>query len=195
MESPSRFWDAPPRRREPLLQHPIGNPNRIYEYPGMTPENEKLVEVAMGYFELGMLDEAMTELGPLPGQERFSVLSLWSLALRVSERWPEMLSLSRKMIELYPAEPECWVSLADATRNSVSLQAGLELLKTARGHFPGDDHILFQIGCYCCQLGRLDEARTAVRAAVSSNRVWAKIALQDRDLIPLWSELKARSFR
>jgi tetratricopeptide (TPR) repeat protein len=161
----------------------------------MTPENEKLVEVAMGYFELGMLDEAMTELGQLAGQERFSVLSLWSSALRLSERWPEILSLSRKMIELYPAEAECWVSLADATRNSVSLQAGLELLEAAHGHFPADDHILFQIGCYCCQLGRLDEARTALRAAVSSNRVWAKIALQDRDLSPLWPELKARSFR
>jgi len=180
---------------EPLPKHPIENPNRIYEYPGMTPENEKLVEVAMGYFELGMLDEAVIELGPLAGHERLSVLSLWSAALRLSQRWPEMVSLSQKMIELYPAEAECWVSLADATRNSVSVQAGLELLETADGHFPGDDHILFQIGCYCCQLGRLDEARTAVRAAVSSNRVWAKIALQDRDLTPLWPELKARNFR
>jgi hypothetical protein len=106
-----------------------------------------------------------------------------------------MVSLSRKMTELYPAEAECWVSLADATRNFVSVHAGLELLETARRHFPGDDHILFQIGCYCSQLGRLDEARMAVRAAVSSNRVWAKIALQDHDLTPLWPELKARNFR
>ena len=176
-------------------EHPIENPNRIYEYPDMTPENEKLVEVAMGYFELGMLDEAVIELGPLAGHERLSVLSLWSAALRLSQRWPEMVSLSRKMIELYPAEAECWVNLADATRNVVSVHAGLELLETARRHFPGDDHILFQIGCYCSQLGRLDEARMAVRAAVSSNRVWAKIALQDRDLTPLWPELRARSFR
>jgi tetratricopeptide (TPR) repeat protein len=180
---------------KPLPQHPIENLNRIYEYSGMTPENDKLVEIAMGYFELGMLDDAVTELGPLASEERLSVLSLWSAALRLSERWPEMLSLSRKMIELYPAEAECWVSLADATRNYVSVQAGLELLETARRRFPSDDHILFQIGCYCCQLGRLGEARTAVRAAVSSNRVWAKIALQDRDLVPLWPELKARSSR
>jgi len=190
MESPFRLWDVADQWGT-APEHPIENSNRIYEYPGMTPENEKLVEVAMGYFELGMLDEAVTELGPLAGHERLSVLSLWSAALRLSERWPEMLSLSRKMIELYPAEAEFWVSLADATRNSVSVQAGLELLETARGHFPGNDHILFQIGCYCCQLGRLDEARTAVRAAVSSNRVWAKIAVQDRDLSPLWPEFKA----
>ena len=147
----------------------------------------------MGYFELGMLDDAIAELGPLAGHERLGVLSLWSAALRLSERWPEMLSLTRKMVDLYPAEAECWVSLADATRNSVSVQAGLELLEIAHTHFPGDGHILFQIGCYCCQLGRLDEARMAVRAAVSDNRVWAKIALQDRDLTPLWPELKARS--
>ncbi len=108
--------------------------------------------------------------------------------------WPEMLSLTRKMVELYPADAECWVTLADATRNSVSVQAGLELLETARQHFPDDGHILFQIGCYCCQLGRLDEARTAVQGAVSNNRVWAKIAVQDRDLSPLWLEFKKRRF-
>jgi hypothetical protein len=98
------------------------------------------------------------------------------------------------MVELYPVDAECWVTLADATRNSVSVQAGLELLKTARQHFPDDGHILFQIGCYCCQLGQLDEARTAVAGAVSNNRVWAKIALQDRDLSPLWPEFKKRRF-
>jgi tetratricopeptide (TPR) repeat protein len=194
MKSPSRLWDAR-RSLGTASGHPIENPNRIFEYLRMTPENEKLINVAIGYFELGMLDEAVTELGPLPGDERLSVLSLWNSALRLSERWSEMLSLSRKMIELYPAEAECWVSLADATRNSVSVQAGLELLETAREQFPSDEHILFQIGCYCCQLGRLDEARTAVYAAVSSNRVWANIALEDRDLTPLWPELKARSSR
>jgi hypothetical protein len=93
---------------EPVPKHPIENPNRIYEYPGMTPENEKLVKVAMGYFQPGRLDEAVIELGPLAGHERLSVLSLWSAALRLSQRWPEMVSLSRKMIELYPAEAECW---------------------------------------------------------------------------------------
>jgi len=110
----------------------------------MTPENEKLVEAAMGYFELGMLDDAIAELASLGSRERLSVLSICSAALRMSERWPEMLSLTRKMVELYPADAECWVSLADATRNSVSVQAGLELLETARQHFPDDGHILFK---------------------------------------------------
>jgi tetratricopeptide (TPR) repeat protein len=159
----------------------------------MTPENEKLIEIALGYFELGMLDDAVEELSSLGGRERLSVLSVWSAALRMAGRWPEMLSLTRKMVELYPAEAECWASLADATRNSVSLEAGLELLETARQYFPDDGHIHFQIGCYCCQLGRLDEARTAVRKAVSSNRVWAKIAVQDHDLAQLWPDFKTWS--
>jgi tetratricopeptide (TPR) repeat protein len=161
----------------------------------MTPENEKLIEVAMGYFELGMMDDAISELGAIGSRERLSVLSVWSAALRMAQRWAEMLSLARKMVQLYPGEAECWASLADATRNFVSLEAGLKLLETARQRFPDDGHILFQIGCYYCQLGRLDAARRAVREAVSSNRVWAKIALQDRDLSPLWPEFKARSSR
>ena len=160
----------------------------------MTPENEKLIEIAVGYFELGMVDDAVGELESLGGRERLSILSIWSAALRMAKRWSEMLSLTRKMVELYPGEAECWASLADATRHSVSLQAGLELLEMARHYFPDDGHILFQIGCYCCQLGRLDEARTAVREAASSNHVWAKIAVQDRDLIPLWPEFKTRRF-
>jgi tetratricopeptide (TPR) repeat protein len=156
----------------------------------MTPQNEKLIEVAMGYFELGMVDDAIAELKPFGSRERLSVLSVWVAALRMAEQWSEMRSLAQKMVDLYPTEAECWASLADATRNSVSLQAGLELLEQARQHFPDDGHILFQIGCYCCQLGRLEEARTAVYEAVSGNRVWAKIAIQDRDLSPLWPEFK-----
>src|SRR5260221_1098462 len=151
----------------------------------MTPEKEKLVEAAMGYFELGMLDDAIAELASLGGRERLSVLSICSAALRMSERWPEMLSLARKMVELYPVDAECWVTLADATRNSVSVQAGLELLETARQHFPDDGHILFQIGCSCGQLGRLDEARTPGQGPVSNNPAWSSIAVQDRDLAPL----------
>jgi predicted Zn-dependent protease len=157
----------------------------------MTPENEKRIEAAMGYFELGMLDDATQELEALGRRERLSVLSVWSAALRMAKRWEEMLLLTQKMVELYPDEAECWISLADATRNSGSLPAGLALLQTAHEQFPDDGHILFQIACYCCQLGRLDDARNAVRDAVSCNRVWKKIALQDHDLTSLWSELKS----
>jgi predicted Zn-dependent protease len=157
----------------------------------MTPENEKLIEAAMGYFELGMLNDALQELDALGRRERLSVLSVWSAALRMAKRWPEMLSLTQKMVELYPAEAECWISLADATRNSGSLEAGLGLLLTAHEQFPDDGHILFQIACYCCQLGRFGDAHSAVRDAVSCNRVWKKIALQDHDLTPLWPELKS----
>jgi tetratricopeptide (TPR) repeat protein len=157
----------------------------------MTPENEKRIEAAMGYFELGMLNDATQELEVLGHRERLSVLSVWSAALRMARRWPEMLSLTRKMVELYPDEAECWISLADATRNSGSLPEGLSLLETAHEHFPNDGHILFQIACYCCQLGRLDEARNAVRRAVSCNRVWKKVAIQDRDLTLLWPEIKS----
>src|SRR5258708_6800423 len=111
----------------------------------MTPEKEKLVEAAMGYFELGMLDDAIAELAPLGGRERLSVLSSWSAALRMSERWPEMLSLTRKMIELYPADEECRLTLAHASRNAVSVQAALEHLRTAPQRFPDDGHIPRQI--------------------------------------------------
>jgi tetratricopeptide (TPR) repeat protein len=157
----------------------------------MTPENEKRIEAATGYFELGMVSEAIQELEALGRRERLSVLSVWSAALRMAKQWPEMLLLTTNVVELYPTEAECWIGLADATRNSVSLSAGLALLQAAHEHFPDDGHILFQIACYCCQLGRLDEARDAVREAVTRNRVWKKIAVQDHDLTPLWPELRA----
>ena len=205
MGSPFRLWDAIVWRPKTViggytrgswhgssvpLSHVQLESRTVPLIAVMSPENERQIEIAMGYFELGMLDDAIVELASLGSRGRFSVLSAWSAGLRMAERWSEMLPLTRKMVELYPTEAECWASLADATRNSVSLEAGLELLETARHHFPDDGHILFQIGCYCCQLGRLDEARTALREAVSSNRVWAKIAVQDRDLSPLWPEFK-----
>lgn len=153
---------------------------------------QKMIEVAAGYFELGMLEEAVAELEGLGRRERLSVLIVWSAELRIANRWVEMLGITQILVKLYPEEPETWVSLADATRHAKSINEGLTILRKAEQDFPEDSHVKFQLGCYYCQLGDLGKARDSVRTAVKIHEVWAKIATHDEDLKLLWPEFRSR---
>lgn len=46
----------------------------------------------------------------------------------------------------------------------------------------------FNRGCYHCQLGELEDAKTCVKRAVELDKRFQQMALDDEDLEPLWDE-------
>ena len=158
----------------------------------MDLRDQKMVEIAAGYFELGMLEEAVAELDGLGRRKRLGVLTVWSAELRIANRWAEMLGITQILVKLYPEEPETWISLADATRHAKSVHEALMILRNAENVFPEDSHLKFQLGCYYCQTGDLGKARDSVRTAMKLHEVWAKIATHDEDLKLLWHEFRSR---
>lgn len=147
----------------------------------------KLQEELEGYCGLGMYDEALRLISSLKtkGREDLTLSFLRTRILRAAGRFAEMRKTAEKIRERCPEEPEAWVSLADAMRQSGSLQQGRHVLQEAEKKFPKNPHIKFQLGCYLCQLQDLEQARSYVQAAIQLDRAWADAAKQDADLAPL----------
>jgi hypothetical protein len=97
---------------------------------------------------------------------------------------------------LLHAEPDRasgWLHQAYALRRvpEGGLQQAWEALLPAYEKFPQEATIPYNLSCYACQLGQLDDARQWLKRAVASGgkeRI-KHMALGDSDLEPLWGEI------
>jgi tetratricopeptide (TPR) repeat protein len=145
------------------------------------------VSHARGYLGLGMVAEAAAELDHLPAT---TVDPLEVLALRVAifqerQNWPALRDASAELARRAPDEAAWWITLAYATRRADSLAAAEEVLLVAETKHPAEPTIQFNLGCYACQLGRLDEARLRVDRAIALDATFRAIAGSDPYLAPL----------
>lgn len=159
------------------------------------PDRHRLL-AALGWMELGRPDEAERELEPLlrRPQPHPDVLELqWSI-LAAQQRWAEAVTVAEALVRLVPDRASGWLHRAYALRRAP--QGGLEkawaALLPAAAHFPRELLVAYNLSCYACQMGRLDEARQWLRRAFElGNRDEVKqMALQDPDLEPLRSEVE-----
>ena len=74
------------------------------------------------------------------------------------------------------------------------LAAAQEVLRPAFERFPAEAIIPYNLACYACQAGQLDEARRWLDHAFQRGKPdpIKRMALADPDLRPLWEELKKR---
>ena len=151
------------------------------------------LQIAEGYLELGMLVDAIAEIENLP-----PVLKASSPALekrmeiyRAGARWALMEVVARELWKRHTDEPAYWNHLAWAVRRAESIEAAHALMMEAAGRFPHDAMTNFNLGCYACQLGNIDEAKLRVGRAVELEAKFKLLAIDDPDLEPMWDTLKA----
>lgn len=65
----------------------------------------------------------------------------------------------------------------------------MPILLDAEKLHPKHAMIQFNLGCYACQLGNLEEAKSRVAVAISLDGQFRGKALDDPDLEPLWDEI------
>ncbi len=149
---------------------------------------------AQGWLELGNPTEALAELERITAenQEHPDVLETrWSI-LAHQKRWEEALVTAERLVAKAPDRCSGWInqsySLHELRRTA---EARTRLLPVAR-KFPKVETIPYNLACYYCQLGELEEARTWLAKAkrVGGARRITDMALADRDLEPLWPELR-----
>ena len=94
-----------------------------------------------------------------------------------------------------PEHPGCRVAVHSPRTESASpthreryldLQTAEKTLLEAQERFPEEATIPFNLACYACQLGRLDEAREKLAKAVGMEPAFKKTALEDEDLKAIW---------
>jgi Tfp pilus assembly protein PilF len=147
---------------------------------------EHLLQPAMGYLQLGMLEEANDEIEALPQEAKTDkvVLGIQVLIYQGLGAWPLMSGVSGFLAHEWPEESDHWIWFAYATRRCRSIAEAELILKNAVRLHPSVSMIHFNLACYAALLGNLDSARENLAAAISLNPESRSHALTESDLQP-----------
>lgn len=161
------------------------------------PPDTHYLLAAMGWMELGNLNEAKAELGrisPALATHRDVLELTW--AIHASDtNWSEALKTAEQLVACDGDQATGWLHRAYAMRRAPGggLKAAWEALLPAVDRFPHEATIPYNLACYACQMEQLDEARRWLHraAAVGEKSKIKNMAASDPDLEPLWGEIQA----
>jgi predicted Zn-dependent protease len=153
----------------------------------MIEGHERILLAAQGYSELGMFDDALTELNSLPAEltSHVTVLELRTVVLMQAKRWKSALTASRALCRVAPENKNgfihgayCLHALGRTEEARDTLLSGPELL-----HAEPTFH--YNLACYECTLGNLELARLHLEKSFELNKDFREYAKSDPDLAAL----------
>src|SRR5439155_15727866 len=154
------------------------------------------LRAAVGLLGLGDHESANQELEQISTdfQAHPAVLEARYCVYAAAKKWDACVEVGRKLVELEPNQSFAWVNRSYAIRRAPGggVQAAYDALRPAGERLDDMEQVTFNLACYACQLGRLEEARQwlakAFAAAERSGRLKLRRqeALEDTDLQPLW---------
>jgi len=175
---------------------PIDTGETIGQMHTLGPPDTHFLSAALGWFELGNIPEAKAELGRIgpAANAHPDVLEVRWLLCAEERNWDEALRVARTLIEVAPQRSSAWLHRAYALRRvkGGGVSAAWDALSPAVEKFPTEPTIPYNLACYACQRGQLDQARHWLARAIEvGGKEKIKImALNDEDLEPLWEEIK-----
>lgn len=143
---------------------------------------------------LGMTSEAQRELDDMPSKWRAhpDVLEVKFALASKRKSWTECMEISAALLEVAPNRPTSWINCAVTLHELKQTQQAWDALYTVRERFPEVPTIPYNLACYACRLGRMEECRLYLRQALDKGgRRLKEFALEDLDLQPIWSEIKS----
>ena len=146
------------------------------------------LSAALGFLELGDPDSAWEELELIPAEDRARpmVLRMRVEIYIAKERWMEMAEIARHLTEIQPEEPAHWVNRAWAERRHVGFEIAEQTLLKALEGFPDESIIHYNLACYVCCQGRIEEAKERLAKAIELDPQFRALALEDEDLEGVW---------
>ena len=117
-----------------------------------------------------------------------------ALALRIAiyrglEKWELMQEIAKRLADFQPDDIQWTISFAYATRRADSIPAAKEVLLNAESKFPKEAAIKYNLACYFCQTGEIQNAKNYLKKAFEIDLNWRMAALEDEDLKLLWESL------
>jgi tetratricopeptide (TPR) repeat protein len=157
----------------------------------LEPPDLKCWQAATGFVELQMFDDANEELEKIDAFNRAApeVLAVRLAIYHGLRKWELMQQIAKRLHEFQPDNVEWTISLAYATRRADSIEAAKELLLNAEPKFPNEPAIKYNLACYCCQTGDIQNAKNYLKKAFEGDPNCRMTALEDEDLKPLWRSL------
>ncbi len=148
------------------------------------------LQYADGYLALGLLTDASNELELIEGEDRLSneVLILRSDLYMQAKQWDLLEAMGRELTQRNPNYEKGWIDRAYALREMERVpEAKAVLLEAEPIHGKKSGVLHFNLACYHCLLGDLEETKTRLRQACQLSEELKASALDDPDLKALWA--------
>ena len=122
---------------------------------------QRELTASIGYLELGMYVEALDEIESIQPEEKnnSAVLGLRLEIYGTAQNWKMMEVVASELWKRQPDDPVHWNNLAFSIRRKDSIKAAQTLLLEALEKFPNDAMTRYNLGCYACKLGDLEDAK------------------------------------
>lgn len=153
---------------------------------------EKRLAYAAGYLELEMFAAARAELAELapPVAASPAALTLRVEIAMAGELWDEVISLAPDLVNHDPTTERPWVAWAYALREQQRIAEAQETLLAGRRLITRPGPLVdYNLACYACLLGDLDDARSLLAGVFARDQSWREVARNDPDLAPLFKRL------
>jgi len=140
---------------------------------------------AIGFFQLGMFEQARGELSYLPEELPWSE-NRRALVLEILQKeqdWPGMLECAHGLRMEFPENPQWWVADAYATRRADSIEKARSILLDGLILHYDSAIIRYNLACYACKLGSLGECLDFLKEAVKRDQSLKEVAMEDEDLL------------
>jgi tetratricopeptide (TPR) repeat protein len=159
------------------------------------PPDSFHVSAAQGWMELGSPAEAQVELDKVAAefQTHPEVMALRWEILSVGRNWEAALEVAAGMIHTAPHDPVGWFNRSYCLHELKRTDEARDNLLRVVDKFPLSGTMRYNLACYECQLGHLDQARSWLRKAfdLGDPAEMKSQALRDPDLRPLWPEIQS----
>jgi len=158
----------------------------------LEPPDQQYWQAAVGY--VGTRNVCRSRFG-VRARQNGSILSIPEvLAVRVAiyrglKKWELMQQIAKRLKEFEPDNVQWTISLEYATRRAYSIGTAMEILLNAQAKFPKEAAIPYNLACYYCQRGEIENAKRYLKQAFEIDPNWRKAALEDEDLKLLWDSL------
>lgn len=165
------------------------------KYPETLPHpDNRHLEAAEGWLGLGSWNEAGGELDQISDEYAAHphVLEMRYKIFGASKQWEKAVEIGLLAREIFPDEPWGHFYAAFALHELKRTREAYDTLRPVIAKFPEEQIMCYNLACYACQLGQLEEAMDWFQQSIrieGKNDV-RKLALDDKDLEPLWSRIK-----
>ena len=160
---------------------PLGHPDSFH------------LQAARGWLELGNPLEANEELekiSPALGVHPDVLEVRWQISAK-AKKWEACVDLAEGLIALAPDNPFGWIHRSFALHELKRTQEAWDNLIRVTKKFPEEPIILYNLSCYACKLGNLQDALNWLQKAfaIGDPTKVKLMALVDPDLEPLWDRI------
>jgi predicted Zn-dependent protease len=153
---------------------------------GLEPPDSHHLNAAEGWLGLGNTAEAREELAKLSlgVLSHPEVLRVKYHVYEKGKQWERATDTAQLLCQVIPESPFGWIHLAYALHELKRTSEAFNVLISVADQFPEEYVIRYNLACYCCQMGRLGEARVWLKKAVAliGSDTIKEMAASDPDL-------------